>query len=382
MRTVGIVHHSLNSVGGGEHLSLTLAEALKEAGYRVAYYTTQPTDWEYVRIMTGIMFRPDEERSVFRLRIPMFGIYQRLLTGLLARAIKADVTVNTHGDAVPLASADVVYMHYPAFSLWYEDPANVKYLRSTFWKAYFAPYYAIQRSLVRSERYGLVLTNSEFSREAIKKYVGRDALVVHPPARLGDYLALPDDEREDLVVSIGRFTPEKRYEDALRIATRVKGARFAIVGSTSGKIGPSYLAKLRRMAKELKADNVEFYPNATYSTKLELLRRAKAYLHCMRNEHFGIAVVEGMASGCVPVVHRSGGPWTDILCKEQGAYGFAYQTVEEAAQIIEGLVTDDATRKEVARRARERSRAFSDASFKARMLEIVERVLQAKQSAT
>lgn len=376
MGTVGIIHHNLNSAGGGEYLSLTLAVALKGAGYRVVYYTSQPTDWNYVEKMTGVRFRPDGERSFFKIKVPMFGIYQRLASGLIAREVKADLTINTHGDAMPLANADIVYMHYPTFSLWYEEPYNVKYLRSTFWKAYFVPYYMIQRYLIEHTHFGLILTNSKFSREAIKKFVGRDAIVVHPPVQLGDYLSLPDNNKEELVISIGRFTPEKRYEDVIRIAARVKSVKFAIIGSASGKIGPSYLAKLIRLAKELKANNVKFYPNVPYRVKLELLRRAKIYLHCMRNEHFGIAIVEGMASGCVPVVHRSGGPWTDILDEKQGAYGFSYRTVEEAVQILEDLIADDSLRREVANKARERSEMFSDTSFKLKMLAIVEQVLR------
>lgn len=35
-------------------------------------------------------------------------------------------------------------------------------------------------------------------------------------------------------------------------------------------------------------------------------------------EAFGIAIVEAMSLGCVPVVLRAGGPWHDILGDTQG----------------------------------------------------------------
>jgi glycosyltransferase involved in cell wall biosynthesis len=54
-------------------------------------------------------------------------------------------------------------------------------------------------------------------------------------------------------------------------------------------------------------------PNYTLKTNLpaanliELLQDSRMYVHLMEGEHFGIAPVEGLASGCVTLVHNSGG---------------------------------------------------------------------------
>jgi len=42
-----------------------------------------------------------------------------------------------------------------------------------------------------------------------------------------------------------------------------------------------------------------------------------------------------MAAGLIPVVHRSGGPWTDIV--EFGKYGFGFSNLEEAEYITYNL---------------------------------------------
>ncbi len=47
--------------------------------------------------------------------------------------------------------------------------------------------------------------------------------------------------------------------------------------------------------------------NAPYSELLGLLGEAVAGLHTMRDEHFGISVVEYMAAGAIPIAHNSGG---------------------------------------------------------------------------
>ena len=40
---------------------------------------------------------------------------------------------------------------------------------------------------------------------------------------------------------------------------------------------------------------------------LNILHDSRIYVHLMEGEHFGIAPVEGLASGCVTIVHNSGG---------------------------------------------------------------------------
>jgi len=69
---------------------------------------------------------------------------------------------------------------------------------------------------------------------------------------------------------------------------------------------------------------------------MELLRKAKIYLHPMKYEHFGITMVEAMASSLVPVVHKSGGLWTDIV--EFGRYGFGFKDTEEASNYIKDII--------------------------------------------
>nr|CAX69734.1 hypothetical protein [Schistosoma japonicum] len=65
----------------------------------------------------------------------------------------------------------------------------------------------------------------------------------------------------------------------------------------------------------------------------------------MVDEHFGISVVEGMASGLITIAHRSGGPLTDIIGPsetslsfnhlEKLGVGFLASTADEYANIFE-----------------------------------------------
>jgi len=91
-------------------------------------------------------------------------------------------------------------------------------------------------------------------------------------------------------------------------------------------------------------------------------------LHLMVSEHFGIAVAEAMSAGCVPVIHKSGGAWTEIL--EAGKYGFGYDHIQDCANTINRLIDSDLSemRAKVQRKAQE----FSEEAFKRKMMQVVE----------
>ena len=47
----------------------------------------------------------------------------------------------------------------------------------------------------------------------------------------------------------------------------------------------------------------------------------------MKNEHFGIAIVELMSAGLITIAHSSGGPLMDIIGKSPEPVGFLAENV-------------------------------------------------------
>ncbi|KAJ3011240.1 asparagine-linked glycosylation protein [Thoreauomyces humboldtii] len=89
-------------------------------------------------------------------------------------------------------------------------------------------------------------------------------------------------------------------------------------------------------------------------------------VHTMRDEHFGIGVVEYMAAGLIPIAHASAGPKMDIVTPLEGrSTGFLADSVKTYAETFhEVLALDPAQQLAI----RERARAavverFSDATF-------------------
>jgi alpha-1,2-mannosyltransferase len=60
-------------------------------------------------------------------------------------------------------------------------------------------------------------------------------------------------------------------------------------------------------------DDVTIRTNISVQELQSWLAKARAGIHTMANEHFGISVVELMAAGVIPIVHNSGGPRKDIV---------------------------------------------------------------------
>ena len=121
-------------------------------------------------------------------------------------------------------------------------------------------------------------------------------------------------------------------------------------------------------------ENVEFLRDIDFSKLIALYSKSKIYRHAMRNEHFGISVVETMAAGLVPVIHRSGASWQDMLRMRQGVHGFSYTTASEAADIIRELIVDERKRRRIVENNMGYLEVFSEEEFKRRISDIVERV--------
>ena len=54
----------------------------------------------------------------------------------------------------------------------------------------------------------------------------------------------------------------------------------------------------------------------------------------MRNEHFGIAVVELMASGIITIAHKSAGPLEDIIGGTDMPVGYLAETEDDYATFV------------------------------------------------
>jgi len=385
--SIAIIHDSLNNFGGAEVLALGLAKALKEMRYRVDLYVREKTDWNRVGKLSPYTHDViDCEYVLPPYRASLLPTtYETFLTwisrdiinyNLIIKNKKYDVTIITKPSFVPVF-ADIIYIHFPMFIPGFESfyYPNI-FLHSVLKRMFFAPIALLERTLIylfsNLDYKPLVLTNSTFSSLVIKKFLNVNPLILHPPVVVERYLRLAmNKQRDDLVVTISRIDPSKNLNMIIDIAKRVRNAKFIIIGTLSS------CSYLRALIKEIKKNHLEgrirILIDISEEQKMNLLRKAKIYLHTMKYEHFGIAIVEGMAAGLIPIVHKSGGPWIDII--ERGKYGFGFENLEDVANIIEFVLgLDTNTLSELRSSIVEKAKVFSFNNFKLKVSKIIEKV--------
>jgi glycosyltransferase involved in cell wall biosynthesis len=222
---------------------------------------------------------------------------------------------------------------------------------------------------------GAIVANSRFTQAVIEKYVRKRALVVNPPvnSRKIESHGVPG-HRKNTIVTISRFRSAKGLAIIPQIAVFLKDCEFVLIGTVDSG-SESCLKELSEEIERLQVrDRVHIFKNKPYNFTLKVLSTAKVFLHTQSTEAFGMSVVESMAAGCVPVVPRAGGPWLEILDRQEGLYGFSYKSPREAADKIGLLINDESLRRGISARAAERAMIFDSSAFEKKFLNVVETI--------
>ena len=357
-----VVHPRLDVIGGAEVVLLKVLEVLIERKQDVFLLGELPMGSIFDSLPLSCIKQipcDSEIASEMAFKPKRLQAYRTMfnrskLKGRMCRkvAIKFDLEINTQDLKyfVEIGKKRVVYVHFPEIFARLQKP-DLKH--RWFWRLYYWPIaFQFKRSVKKND---LLMCNSLYTQRAITDYWGREAEVVYPPVDVKDFTSV---EKETLVVSVGRFTPEKNFELVAEVARQLPDVKFVIAGRKG--LVDSYFDKI----VALKPANLDLLVDVTRKDLSVLLGRAKVYLHGMVGEHFGISVAEAMAAGCVPVVHSNGGP-KEIV----GGYGFLYNNVEECIRAIEAALQSEICPNDIV----ERAKMFNSDIFKRNFIEVLEK---------
>ncbi|MGA9150618.1 MAG: glycosyltransferase [Candidatus Nitrosopolaris sp.] len=368
-KEVLIVHDDLNACGGSERLAATTIETLAEIGFNVDLATFTMPDLAKIQRLFGIN---------------LGGIRKILLTNLYSvlnmkgkpldvNTDSYNIVMNTHGDLLPFyekhndnnaaikgnkSKINLTYCHYPLL------PYQIRNgLYRTFLEKCIPGIssFSVDKLFAKaSSQYNLmmnnntILTNSTFSAKAIKQlYHNVDPIVLSPPVDIDKFrnanlsCRSSCDKKQNMVLVVSRFSADKEIENAITLANllkdrclrgKIQEIKMIIVGNYS-ELNYKYVQFLEKMILDYGLENyVKLVFGASFDRLLDLMRRSKVYFHPLAGEPFGIAIVEAMTSGLVPIVPTIGGS-SEFVPSE-----YQYHTIQQAADMIAnilGEINDD-----------------------------------------
>jgi glycosyltransferase involved in cell wall biosynthesis len=276
---------------------------------------------------------------------------------------------------VSYADAAVAYCHFPI-----EARPKVAMGSAPDWQRRSALSRLIRMSAYsylwrqRMRGYRKILTNSRFTASWIERLWEIHSEVLYPPVSMDG----PQGPKRDMIVSLGRFDPRDRKNLGTQLEAFPKflsqvgeSWSWCIVGFCGeGHEERKHVDLLRDRVRGLP---VTFVLNADRGTVSRCLGEAKLFWHsrglatleeetlpAWRMEHFGIATVEAMMAGCVPLVPASGGQ-PEIV--EHRRSGFLCQDAEALIAHSVELANDDELRARMSNAAAQRSMAFRSDVF-------------------
>lgn len=247
----------------------------------------------------------------------------------------------------------------------------------------------LRNEIVKASRYpkryaefdGVVI-NSKFHQDIIsKRLVNPHAIVLHPPVMLRQ--ARDWNQKEKIILAVGRFfrgLHSKRQDvliDAFRaFSKQAPDWKFVLAGGLSDEASArDYSERLRQSAEGLP---IEFRTNVSATELNELFSSSRFFWHAAgfevpkdqpeKMEHFGIATVEAMSAGCIPIVYRAGGQ-EEII--QDGLNGFFWRSTAELVERTLSLLNDDQQSARISKAAIERSREFGKDRFAEKLLALV-----------
>jgi glycosyltransferase involved in cell wall biosynthesis len=346
MRRIKLIHEDLNAGGGAERLAAASLEALNELDLSVDLVTFTKPNWSQLERIFGIS----------KLRKYVNNVIKADISSLLDEKTKDDtdsgadndydIVMNAHGDILPSNMFGerkenlITYCHYPLVpelirSLKY-DTVLRNYLKMCDYK-----FESLDK--LRSKALGVynqmmnnstVVTNSTFSSKAVKLYYPRtEPLIIYPPIDIDFFSRVVSSEsRENRIVVLGRFNPDKNIELALEVAKILKGMNINFEMNIVGNLSKTYYPYFNYLQKLVKvnglSDMVDMKTNVDINDLLALFGKSKVLFHPTIGEPFGMCIAEAMSAGLVPVVPSFGGN-TEFVPKS-----LRYKNQKQAAKII------------------------------------------------
>ena len=306
-----MVHPYLDIFGGSEKVCHNVIKTLLAHGQKVELLTFD-FDAKRYKEVTGEELPKEVAVHSLGKRVeikPPFTIYKRhrYIVELLKKhknSLNYDYLFSTQSSSpfepvfLTKAKKNIAYVHFPEIHFDYSQARFRKKVYLWLFKRW------VEQGISKLD---LVFCNSNYTKEMIERFWKshnvKEPIVVYPPVNLEHFWSDKAlSERRKRVIYVARLIRAKRHEIMKKLAADLPEYEFVSVGGLSDG-EKSWFNKF----SENLPQNYTLKTNLPNSDLISMLHDSKVYVHLMEGEHFGIAPIEGLASGCITLVHNSGG---------------------------------------------------------------------------
>jgi glycosyltransferase involved in cell wall biosynthesis len=308
---VALVHDFLLDLRGAERVFAAMCDAWPEADLFTAVYDEKGTEGRFAhrRVHSSFLQRLRPTARTFR---PLLPLYPHAIESLDLRGYDTVVSSSSawaHGVLVDPGAVHVCYCHNPFRYAWTEREATLR-ARSALVRP--ALRFLLNRwrqwDWIAAQRVDRYVANSGVTAARVRRYLGREADVLHPPVETERFSAAPPDALGEHYVVLAELMAHKRIDVAVHAFNALRRP-LVVVGD-----GPE-LRRLRRLA----GPTVSFTGRVSDEEVARVLRTSRA-LVVTATEEFGIAAVEAQASGRPVIALAEGGVLENVVEGETGVF--------------------------------------------------------------
>lgn len=296
---IAIFHNFLDNIGGAEIVTLTLAKELN-----ADVYTTN-IDADKIKLM-GF-----EGLRIYSIgRVPINAPLRQQSTAYLFRMLdlrgQYDFFIIAGDWAVSAAinnKPNMWYVHSPIREIWDLYGHTRQHTVPSVLRWVFDGWVMLNRRLNKSyvNHVNHLVCNSLNTRNRVKKYLNRWAVVIHPPVDTLKY-----DYRTNGVfwLSVNRLIGHKRIEMQIEAFRQMPQQKLVMVGSYEQS---RHFKQYANHIQKMKPENVTILSWVDQSTLIDLYANCRGFITTAREEDFGMTAIEAMASGKFVIAPNEGG---------------------------------------------------------------------------
>ena len=389
MKTAVIYDKWLSGLGGGEVVACTMARTLKDAGYDVLFLSKDQVSPDAIKEKLGIDLHDITFKQVAS-ESDLSTSHQPLTTDIFINLSFMDYSYG-------IGKKNIYYVHFPTIE---KQGKGAKILKSLglsglgLFDKLLLFFQATNLHLLfpnpirekisdrlragiypnlkkRLASYDTFITHSEYVKKWIQKSWNIDAKVLYPPVSLLTTHHQPLTTKKDWIVSVGRFftlghgkkqevmiQAFKMLNDKLQMTNEAKDLELHLIGGVGSEA--SSLRFIDELRAQAQGYPIYFHFNVDRKEIEEVLLKSKIYWHAtgfgedpekdpIKFEHFGIAPIEAISAGCVPILFDGGGLREIINILHLDPKLHLFSTVDELCNKTISVLKSKSTRKKASR---------------------------------